>query len=213
MFAIGITELRDIFGASPDLAARLRQIAADHLPTPTGEHRRRGTLLGRIGPALKQPIDKPEAPKRPTLADVDALLAGRTVGPERLGYAWHIALVWLAELSWGRLDLDLDEAQLTTVEFDLARAGLPSTFALERLLQGNPQIPLRPLPGQRFGYAKNSHVEATRQGLSTVIGDVAEESLTTTGTALEFLNNFPEWTRQAAQTGRPAPDLVVVWMG
>lgn len=213
MFAIGITELRDMFGAAPELADRLRAIAADQFPISAGAHRHRGSLIGRVGPVLKYPIDPPKAPARPVKADVDALLAGRTITPERLSYAWQIVLVWLDAQSWGRLDLDVDAQQLTRVEFDLARAGLPSAFGLERLLHGNPQLPLHPLPGQRFGYAKNAHVEAARQALSTVIADVAEASLPIAGPVLEFLNDFDDWTQRATAAGRPAPDLVVVWMG
>ena len=103
LFAISITELRDIFGAAPELAQHLRAITTRQFPTPT-EHRHRGPLLGRIGPALKRPTDPPNAPARPPKAHCEVLLAGRAVQPERLGYAWQIVLAWLEELSWGRLD-------------------------------------------------------------------------------------------------------------
>lgn len=203
-----------MFGAAPQLADRLRTIAAEQFPTQTGQGSRRGSLLGRIGPALKHPIDPPEPPARPMPADVEGLLAGRAVSPERLGYAWQITLAWLADRSWGRLDLDLDPAQLNKLDFDLALAGLPASFGMERLLsRDNPQLPLRPLPGQRFGYAKHQHVEATRQALGTIISDLAAGSVPTIGVILEFLNQFPDWSQAALETGRPNPDLVAVWMG
>lgn len=64
--------------------------------------------MGRVGPALKRPIDPPHAPARiQTMADCEVLLAGRAVPPERLSYAWQIVLVWLDDPSWGRLDVDL----------------------------------------------------------------------------------------------------------
>lgn len=210
LYAIGITELRDMFGAAPELAEQLRAVTADRFPAPRDE-RRRGSLIGRIGPALKRPIDPPVAPARPTMADADALLAGRAIVPERLVYAWQVARAWLEARSWGSCELELDAAGLSRVEFDLARVGLPSPLALERLLQGNPQLPLRTLAGQRFGYEKNAHVEATRQGLSLVIGDLAETSLPVAGKILEFLNDFPQWSNQAGDEARPAPDLVAIW--
>lgn len=212
LFAIGITELRDMFSADPDLADRLRAITAGHFPAPADEHRHRGTLLGRVGPLLKRPVDRPQAPARPTPADSEALLTGRTPPPGRLGYAWQIALAWLDELSWGRADLDIDPQQMADIEFDLARAGLSASLGLERLFQDNPQLPLLTMPDQRFGYAKNAHVEATRRGLSTVISDLSEGSLPTVGTVLEFCNHFEDWSDRAARSGRPVPDLVVVWM-
>ena len=212
LFAIGITELRDIFGAAPELAQRLRSSTTRRFPAPATDHRHRGSLLGRVGPALKRPIDPPHAPARPTMADCEVLLAGRAVPPERLSYAWQIVLVWLDELSWGRLDVDLSTKQMTDIEFDLARAGLPTSYGMERLFQDNPQLPLRPLPAQRFGYSKNQHADATGQALSMVISDLSETSIPVVGQLLGFLNQFDDWSVRAAATGRPAPDLVAIWM-
>lgn len=98
-FAIGITELRDMFGAEPELASRLRQIAAADFPAPADPHGRRRKLLGRVGPAMKRPIDPPTVPHRPAPPDVEALLTAHAIGPERQGYAWQIVLAWLGELS------------------------------------------------------------------------------------------------------------------
>lgn len=212
LYALGITELRDIFGAAPALAERLRALTSQHFPPPEPTQQRRGTLIGRLGPVLKQPIDPPPIPQRPGLWDAEALLGARAIAPERLGYAWQLTTAWLAELSWGHISLPgLDEAELARIEFDLARAGLPSQLGLGRLLRNDPSIPLRPLPGQRVGYAKSGQVEAAREGLTMVIGDLAEASVPTVGAVLDFLNDYPDWTQQAAADARPAPDLIVVW--
>lgn len=210
LYAIGITELRDVFGAAPELAERLRQVAAQAFPAPTTEQRRRGTLLGRIGPAMRQPIDPPVPPARPGSQDVDALLNGRAVPLERLGYAWQVAEAWLDELSWGRLDLDINSQQLSRIEFALARAGLPASLALERLSQNDPQVPLRPGPGMQVGYCKNPHVNATRAGLTTIIEDLDDQTEAAVGPLLRFLNGFDEWERAATDQGRPVPDVVVI---
>ena len=100
----------------------------------------------------------------------------------------------------------------TYIEFDLARAGLPTSYGMERLFQDNPQLPLRPLPAQRFGYSKNQHAEATGQALSMVISDLSETSIPVVGQLLGFLNQFDDWSVRAAATGRPAPDLVAICM-
>ena len=211
-FAIGITELRDMFGAEPELASRLRQIAAADFPAPADPHGRRRKLLGRVGPAMKRPIDPPTVPHRPAPPDVEALLTAHAIGPERQGYAWQIVLAWLGELSWGRLDLDVDEREMSDLEFDLATAGLPSQFALEKLLQGDPQIPLFPLPGQRWGYAKHAHVLATRQAIDEIADGLDAKTAAAVRPFRQFLDDYPDWTDQAKQQGRPAPDLVVTWM-
>mgnify|MGYP000891588409 CR=1 FL=1 len=212
LFALGITELRDIFGAAPELADRLRAAACARLPPLTRKQPGRGSLLGRIGPILKRPIE-PTAPipDRPAEFDVENLLAARTVAPGRLAYAWQITLGWLADLSWGQIELELDERGLTQVEFDLARAGLPARLGLERLLQGNPQVPLQTPPGQRFGYAKHAHVEQTRSALAEIEAEVPEQSRPLVARLLEFLGRFAAWAELAEQAGRPAPDLIVVW--
>lgn len=210
LFALAVTEVRDIFGASPELAARLREIS-DRQQAVTGDSEpRRGTLLGRIGPLLKRSIDPPTAPQRPVPPDVETLLSGRAVPPERTRFAWQIVTGWLTELSWGHLTLDLDAAGFEQVEFELARAGLPSQLSLGRLMAGDLQIPLRPLPGQIIGYAKHAQVTATGRGLSTVIGDLGPDTRQVVGELLRLLNEFPTWTEQAVAVGRRPPDLVVV---
>ncbi|GAA2181012.1 hypothetical protein GCM10009785_14170 [Brooklawnia cerclae] len=211
LFAIGITEVRDMFGASPDLADRLRVVAEDRFRVPTTARHGRGSLLNRVGPVLKRPVDPPRAPARPTGQDVEILLAGHSVPPDRLGFAWQIAMAWLDDLSWGRTDLDADARTMSSIEFDLATAGLPSRLSIERLMQGSPQLPLPTMTGQVFGYAKHEQAEATRQALTAVIGDVGQASAPFAGAVLEFLNHYPEWTIRAGDARRPDPDLVVSW--
>lgn len=101
---------------------------------------------------------------------------------------------------------------MSDLEFDLATAGLPSQFALEKLLQGDPQIPLFPLPGQRWGYAKHAHVLATRQAIDEIADGLDAKTAAAVRPFRQFLDDYPAWTDQAKQQGRPAPDLVVTWM-
>ncbi len=210
LYAIGITELRDVFGAAPELAERLRQVALERFPVPVAEARKRGSLLGRVGPAMRRPIDPPQVPSRPTVLDVDALLDGRSVPLDRLAHAWQVTQAWLDDLSWGRLDLAVSPQQMSRVEFDLARAGLPASLGLERLSQNNPQLPLRPAPDMQVGYSKNPHVSATRAALTTIIDELDADSETVVGPLLRFLNQFDDWQQEAADQGRPVPDLVVI---
>lgn len=212
-FALGITELRDVFGAESELADRLRQIAASEFPAPASRNeRRRGKLLRRIGPALKHSIEPPKVPNRPAPPDVEALLEARAILPARRGYAWQVLLAWLGELSWGRMDVDITEREMSTLEFDLAAAGLSAQFSLENLLKGEPQIPLLPLPGQRWGYAKYRQVLATHQALSMVSDALDDRTAAMIQPFFDFLQHYPDWARQAAHQGRPAPDLIVSWM-
>lgn len=211
-YAIGITELRDIFRAEPGFAAQLRELAARRFPAPPNESTKRTRLLGRIGPAMKKSIERPEVPERPAPPDVEALLKARAIAPERQVYAWQIILAWLDELSWGCIDVEVDGRDMSDLDFALAAAGLPSQFGLEKLLQDEPQIPLRPMPGQRWGYAKHAHLLATRQALDEIAPNLDDKTAASVKPFRDFLAGFDDWTQQAAEQARPAPDLVVSWM-
>lgn len=147
----------------------------------------------------------------PTPGDVDDLLSGHYVPPERLSRCWRVLDLWLHELSWGTLSLALGSTEIDDLEFDLARAGLPSELSLRRLFAGDPQIPLRPTPDMRTGYARSAHVSATLAGLSAVSGRVDERHQAIVDRLVEFLEQFCSWSEQAPEAGRPAPDLLVVW--
>lgn len=205
LFAIAITEVSEMLGATPELADHLRALADQQLPAPADEHRGRGALLGRVGPALKYPIDAPAVPARPTRTDVDGLLAGQPIMPGRLACAWQIVLAWCDARSWARLDLHVDAEQLEHAERAVARAGLRVT----RL--DDPPAPLRLLPGQRFGQLPGSRVHTARQWLGRVLTDVDAAHRPDAQAVLEFLDAFDDWTQRAAVAGRPRPDIVLVW--
>ncbi len=80
------------------------------------------------------------------------------------------------------------------------------------LSRDDPQIPLFPLPGQRWGYAKHAHVLATRQAIDEIADGLDAKTAAAVRPFRQFLDDYPAWTDQAKQQGRPAPDLVVTWM-
>lgn len=207
LFAIGIAEVGAMFSPTPVLADRLRGVADSQFPAPADEHRRRGTLLGRIGPLLRRPIDPPSAPARPVRPDVEALLAARAIPPARLGYAWQIVLAWLTAQCWGRLDVDVGIERLAQVESRLASAGVP----LRPL--GNSTLPLPMLADQRVRFLPGTRIPTAKAALVSAIMDADEASPAITQAVLGFLDDFGGWTEQAAAAGRPPPDLVMIWFG
>lgn len=208
-FALGIDEARDVFGADDQLAGRLRTAAGQHWATP--ERPRKTGLLGSLGPLFRRDPRLEVDPRRPTGADIDALLTGRFIAPDRLGAAWQVLELWFAEIGWGDASWDLDPAGFDAVEFALARAGLPSPYALGKLMALDARLPIVPSATTSCGYAKNSHVLRTAQALSVVMSDLADEHGDFAGEVLRFLNRFEQWGTAAAEAGRPAPDLLVVW--
>ena len=207
LFAIGIDELRDMFGAGPELAARLRTVATACYPASPGPKPRTG-LLGRVGPLLRHPIDGPQVPEGPSPVDAENLLSGRYVAPQRLPQAWQIIAAWLSALGWGHLDVPWSSTELSQLDFELARCGLPVDYSVHRLFQEDLQLPVGHLPGGRAGYSRHRHVLATREALTTIIDDVEPPWDELAGTLLAWLNHFPDWARSAEEADRPLPDVV-----
>lgn len=205
MTAISIDEVRDIFGASPEFAERLRALATEHFAPPV--ERRRGFIAGLF---RRDPIVETR-PDRPTMTDLENLLAGRYVAPERTTASWVLLDGWLQRLGWGQLELPLFPAELNDLEFDLARSGLSSQFAIRKLLAGEAQLPLRAPAGVRVGYAKFAHVVATRDALHEVLPRLTEANRERLGQLIAFLDGFDSWEQVAANSGRPRPDLLGQW--
>lgn len=196
LFAIRIDEVRDIFGAEPALASRLRKNAAASFPPPKKQSR---GLLDLLGPLTRHPASQRIAADLPLNSDVDALLAGGYLPPERLHAGWKLLLAWLTELSVAQSQLEL--ADLDAVEFDLARCGLASEFSLRKLAERELGIPLRPLPEQLVGYTKELHVAETHSALTAVNSqELAEPTRQVLATLLPIL----------ATASQHQTDLVVV---
>lgn len=152
LFAVGIDAVRDIFRADVTLAGHLRNVAARRFPSPAPAP----GLLTRLGPLFRRQRATEVDPSRPLAGDVDAMLAGGFIPPDRSRACWSLLLAWLEDVGGASHRLELDD--IDDLEFDLARAGLPSQYSL-RGLAGRPLgVPLQPLRGQVVGYCK--HVQA-----------------------------------------------------
>lgn len=209
LFAIGIDEVRDLVGAPPETAAALRAIAAAHFgpetPSTPG-------LLSKLGPLFARAVDAPVIrPDQPTRAEVDALLAGGFVPPERLPAAWNLLEVWLAALAWGTWRTEVDVSVLTEVDFDLARAGVPARYGVRDLLQSGLGIALRPAPGLAAGYCRLAHVLATTEAWRSAEAALTPETAGVIADLRAWLETFATWAIQAPEAHRPEPDLVIVF--
>ncbi|MGV8847292.1 hypothetical protein [Tessaracoccus sp.] len=184
LFAISIDAVRDIFGADAPLAAHLRQVAARHFaPAP-----RPRSIVDRVGPLFaRQPSTQIDR-RNPTSADVDSLLAGGHIPPDRLSPCWRLLLVWLEDLAPHHSTIRVDA--LDQLEFDLARAGLPSDFSLRHLARRELGTALRPMPDQIVGYSKHVHVVETHRHLSMLTGGATPVSMLTGGATPEFASTM-----------------------
>lgn len=168
-YAVGIDDVRDMFGADETLAAELTEVARAAFPEKP--ERRRGFLpLMRRAPGTV--IDTAE----PSRADLSILLSGGYVAPERMRASWRLFHVLLDHRSAAHIRCPLTTEELDEVEFDLARNGLDSHFSLRRLAERQLGIPLRNHEGHLTGYAKHVHVVETAGALREVIDDVEPET-------------------------------------
>lgn len=166
LFAIGINDVRDIFGADADLAARLRSAAERRLAARAPERKR-----SWFKPMLRRDPDTEVRTTIPLRSDGEALLGGGFIEPDRLGPSWVIFTAWLYELSAAATEVPFDTELFDRVEWDLARAGLNSDYSLRRLADRQLGTSLRPLPRQVAGYAKSLHVAETASALRAALAD------------------------------------------
>lgn len=167
LYAISIDAVRDIFGAEPALAERLRAVATARFAPPARS--RPSGILGLFRRDRATEVD----PSLPLASDVDALLAGGYVPPERTRQCWLVLQAWLDELSVAHAVLavpDLDE-----LDFDLARAGLPSDNSLRSLAARPLGTILRALPGQTVGYSKHTSAVETLDALAALRRNADEQ--------------------------------------
>lgn len=210
LYAIGIDEMRDWFGAGPATAATLRGVAAERFRVPAAERRPTG-MLSKLGPLFRRDPWAPRIPAElPSPSDVETLINAHFVPPERLDAAWTVVGAWLDALAWGRVITVLGATEWRDLEFDLARAGVPSQYAISKLWGLDPSLPLRPVPGTEVGYARHHHAVATRGALDAARARVMDSSREPLHAVLGFLRELDGWSAAAAATGRPAPDVVGV---
>ena len=212
LHAISVYDVRDMFGADPDLAAELRRIASNAFAVPASEQQRKPSMIQRIGPMFRRdPLAVVVGIDDPTPSDWETLIAGRYVEPTRLIASWKVVDAWVDERDYGTTTFTLTTAQAEAFDFALTKAGLHSQFSMGALMANDIALPLRPAHGMRIGYAKNSHVLATAAALRAVVERIDDEWRGGAEHLLAFLDAFAGWTEQARLSDRMLPDLYVAW--
>ena len=212
LYAIGIDEVRDMFAAAPDEAARLREIAGRRFarPQPAPKH----GLLSKVGPLFRRPLIDAPGPMphdAPTKDDIEMLVAGHFVPPERLTPAWLLLEGWIDERAWSCYRWSTARGDIADFDFALARAGGPAQLGVQRLLDGEAGIALRPYPGPQVGYAKHPHADAMASALAGLTRTIEPQHAERLGSLSGWLGQFTGWAVAAPEAGRPAPDLLALF--
>lgn len=211
LYAIGVDEVRGIFGAPPDQAQQLREIAAKVLAPPPGEERT--GLIGKLGPIFrKQPAAPVISPSQPTPQDVDTLISGAYVPPDRTAASWRALEVLVSGSAWGATRMSLTQQSLDDLDFALARGGVSSAVGLRHLLNSTTSVNLVPVQGLVVGYHPHEKALAMASAYRAAMPEVkTQEQQEMLAALVTWLDGFLPWASVATSLGRPAPDLIGFW--
>src|SRR3712207_6564210 len=133
LYAVGLDEVRGVFGASAETAQHLRALAQSAL-APQPDKARTG-LLSKLGPIFRRPPAAPViSPTQPEPHDLEVLLTGGYVHPERTGATWRLLETLVCGMAWGSTRMSLTSEALDDLDFALARGGVSAAVGLRHLL-------------------------------------------------------------------------------
>ena len=211
LYAIGIDEMRGIVGAAPQQAEQLRVLAHRAFapaggPAPTG-------LLSKLGPIFRRVPAAPIIPAtQPEPRDVESLLAGAYVPPERIGAAWRVLETLVQAVAWGSTRMGLSAAELDDLDFALARGGVSASVGLRHLLSSTTSVNLIPVSGLTVGWHPHEKALAMAAAYRIAVPQMKSEGQREMIISLAtWLDGFAQWASVAGTLGRPVPDLVGFW--
>ncbi|HKN43932.1 MAG TPA: hypothetical protein VJW23_08400 [Propionibacteriaceae bacterium] len=211
LYAIGIEEVRGMFGASPPVAEHLRDVARRAFAPRSVEAR--GGLLSKLGPIFKRvPAAPVISPTQPEPHDVEVLLAGAYVPPDRTGATWRLLETLVQGIAWGSTRMGLTAQELDDLDFALARGGASASVGLRHLLNSAPSLNLIPVQGLRVGWHPHQKAVAMAAAYRSAMPGIKTDEQREMIKALTiWLDGFRPWAQVAASLGRPVPDLVGFW--
>lgn len=210
LYAIGIEEVRGIIGAGP-ATAELREAARRTFARP--EPAKPRGLIGRLGPLFRRPPDaEVVSPTNPEPHDVEVLLAGAYISPDRMGASWRVLEALVQHRCWGSTRLPLTPLSLDELDFALARGGVAAAVGLRHLLSTHTDVRLIAVQGLTVGWHRHDKALAMADAYRTALPEIAtEEQRELVRNLVGWLDSFVPWSQVAAKVGRPVPDLIGFW--
>jgi len=200
-----------MFGASPRVAEHLRGVAQRAFAPPV-EAGRSG-LLGKLGPIFRKvPATPVISPTQPEPRDVEVLLAGASIPPDRMGATWRLLETLVQGTAWGSTQMRLTEAGLNDLDFALARGGVSAAVGLRHLLNSKTGLSLIPVTGLTVGWHPHDKALAMNEAYRSAIREIkTDEQREMISSLTVWLDGFLPWAQVAASLGRPVPDLIGFW--
>jgi hypothetical protein len=213
LYAIGADEVRRMFGAGPEEAERLRQLARQAFAPPPNQSPEGGSLISRLGPLFRRvPAAPVISPTDPEPRDVEALLAGAYVPHERTGATWRVLETLVQGTAWGSTKIGLTAQTLDDLDFALARGGVTSAVGLRHLLSSPTNLNLLPVQGLIVGWHPHERALAMAGAYRSATGGLESgEQRELVEALVTWLDGFVPWARAAATRDRPRPDLFGFW--
>ena len=211
LYAIGLEEVRGMFGAPPPVAEHLRSVAQRAFAPPV-EVGRSG-LLSKLGPIFRKvPATPVISPTQPEPQDVEVLLAGGYIPPDRMGATWRLLETLVQGTAWGSTRMRLTEAELNDLDFALARGGVSAAVGLRHLLNNRTDLNLMPVTGMTVGWHRHDKALAMNAAYRSAMGEIkTDEQRAMISSLTLWLDGFVPWAQVAASLGRPVPDLIGFW--
>jgi hypothetical protein len=211
LYAIGIEEMRAVFGAPPQTADHLRKVAEQALAPPAVDSR--SGLFSKLGPIFKRaPATPVISPTQPEPHDVEVLLAGAYVPPDRMGATWRLLEILVQSMAWGSTRMSLTPQALDELDFALARGGVSAAVGLRHLLSTTPSLNLIPVAGLTVGWHPHEKALAMAGVYRSAMPQIkTEEQREMIASLASWLDGFIPWAHVASSLGRPVPDLVGFW--
>lgn len=210
LYALGIDELRGIVGAGT-ASADLREAARRAFAPP--EPPRTKGLIGKLGPLFRRTPEAPVvSPTDPEPRDVEVLLAGAYITPERMGATWRVLETLVQYRCWGSTRLPMTSQSLDDLDFALARGGVASAVGLGHLLTSNTDVRLIQVQGMTVGWHRHDKALAMAGAYRAAMPQIkTDEQRELVSALVMWLDGFVPWAQVAVGLGRPSPDLIGFW--
>ncbi|MDR2973804.1 MAG: hypothetical protein LBV00_03675 [Propionibacteriaceae bacterium] len=207
LWAINVDTFRQCFAAPEPLAGHLRELAAPVLCPD--QPRRTHSLLSRLGPLTRQPVDggviRPGAPNH---HDLESLLAGRFIDSSRAEACWALVRAWLDGLADARTTIALASDRIDAIEFDLVRAEVPIELSVRHLWQKRLDIPLRSSEHMSIGFTAAHRLTELHHTWASALPALAEETADFVNPTLTFIAAL---IVDPPPTPAGPPDLLAWW--
>jgi hypothetical protein len=138
-------------------------------------------------------------------------MTSRFIASDRLSASWVLARAWLDELSMAHTTIPLPRTSIDNLEFDLARAGVPTQISIRHLWLRGVDIPLRATTQMSIGHLDYPIVVYLVKEWTTALPELQEDTQHFAKALLGFASAFPQYSQDAIEKDLEPPDLIAWW--